>query len=218
MTTADHPSPSDRSSDPLQTHVTGAILLAAGFSRRFGAIKLQARLPDGCTLLQRCFRNLLQATDNIIVVGRTDLQSTGTYEFLPEQAGVKLVLCEDAESGMGHSLACAVKQIPESWQSALICLGDMPLIRSETLKSIIAASSVSSIVIPVWHSQRGHPVSFGREYFPELAASRGDSGGRQIIKQHGSHIRELPTDDPGVVQDIDTPEALRLLMSVNSPC
>jgi molybdenum cofactor cytidylyltransferase len=219
MTPADHSN--SRQTPPLGSQssrpVTGAILLAAGFSRRFGSIKLQARLPDGCTILQKCFNNILQVTDNIIVVGRKDLLESGAYQFLPEQQGVQLILCKDAESGMGHSLACALKQPPQDWQSALVCLGDMPLIRADTLKNIIAASASDTIVIPVWQSQRGHPVSFGRKYFAELADSQGDTGGRHIIKKYSRNIHELNTDDQGVVQDIDTPAALALLTGREAP-
>jgi molybdenum cofactor cytidylyltransferase len=213
MTTADHSNYGHTPTQASQSRipVTGAVLLAAGFSRRFGSVKLQARLPDGNTILQQCFNNILQATDNIIVVGRKDLLANGVYQFLPAQPRIQLILCEDAESGMGHSLACAVKQLPEDWQSVLVCLGDMPLVRPDTLKNIIAASAGDTIVIPVWQSQRGHPVSFGRKYFAELADSQGDTGGRHIIRKYSRNIHELQTDDQGVVQDIDTPEALALL-------
>lgn len=187
---------------------TGAIMLAAGFSRRFGSVKLQAQLPDGSTLLQKSFNNTLQATENIIVVGRQDLLESGTYNFLPDQPGIQLIICPDAESGMGHSLASAIKHIPDSWDSTLICLGDMPFIRPDTLSAMIRTSREDNIVIPVWQSQRGHPVCFGRQYFNELAASTGDSGGRHVIKLHHQAITELATDDAGIIQDIDTPEAL----------
>lgn len=189
---------------------TGAILLGAGFSRRFGSVKLQALLPNGNTILHQCFNNILQATDNIIVVGRKELLETGAYQFLPDRRGIKLVLCEDAASGMGHSLASAIPCIPDTWTSALICLGDMPFLQKETLQAIINNSTENNIVIPLWQSQRGHPVSFGRRYFVELTHSAGDSGGRHVIKQHSDSIQELQTDDPGIIQDIDTPEALAM--------
>lgn len=216
MTFADHsqaPGYQTQQTGPnlSRTNSTGAILLAAGFSRRFGGIKLEARLSDGSTLLQQCFNNVLQATENIIVVGRQELLQSGIYNFLPKQTGIQLLICPDAESGMGHSLAFAIKDIPQTWRSTLVCLGDMPFIKTETLKAIMAASSENNIVIPVWQSQRGHPVSFGRRYFKDLADSQGDTGGRNVIKQYPQHIKELQTDDVGVVQDIDTPEALALL-------
>lgn len=187
---------------------TGAILLAAGFSRRFGGVKLQARLPDGSTLLQKSFNNISQATDKIIVVGRADLAQQGTYAFLLQHPTVQLVMCQEAASGMGHSLASAAKAIPSDWRSVLVCLGDMPFISPLTLQAVMAASSEDTIVIPRWQAQRGHPVCFGRRYFTGLAASDGDTGGRHLIKQHSQQIVELDTDDAGVVQDIDTPEAL----------
>jgi molybdenum cofactor cytidylyltransferase len=191
-------------------------LLAAGFSRRFGGIKLQAPLPDGNTILQRSFSNILQVTDNIIIVGREDLLSHGIYDFLPRQSGVQLVMCDDAASGMAHSLVCAVKQIPNDWKSVLVCLGDMPFIQTDTLRAIIAASAESKIVIPVWQSQRGHPVSFGRDYFAELTASEGDTGGRHVIKKHKKNVQELQSTDQGILQDIDSPEALTLLIAGNA--
>lgn len=189
---------------------TGAILLAAGFSRRFGSSKLQAQLPDGNTILQQSFNKLIQATENIVVVGRQELLDDNTYKFLPKHPGIQLVICQNAASGMGHSLASAIDYIPDNWTSALVCLADMPFIRVETLKAIISSSTENSIVVPVWQSQRGHPVSFDRRYFAELAASSGDTGGRHVIKLYSNNIIELQTDDPGVIQDIDTPEALML--------
>lgn len=213
MTSADQKQSESGQPDTLHygAHKVGAILLAAGFSRRFGGIKLQARLPDGSTLLNKCFNTIAQATDNIIIVGRQELLDIGTYTFLPQHPGLQLVLCKDAESGMGHSLASAINHIPNDWHSVLICLADMPFIRADTLKAIMASSTENNIVIPVWQSQRGHPVSFGRRYFKELANSEGDAGGRHVIKQYSQYIKELVTDDVGIVQDIDTPEALTLL-------
>ena len=188
---------------------TGAILLAAGFSRRFGAIKLRASLPDGTSMLEQCFKNISQVTDNIIVVGREDLRDAGTYSFLPSATGLQFVICPDAASGMGHSLASAIPHIPDSWTSAMVCLGDMPFIQPATLQAIIDNSNEDNIVTPTWQSKRGHPVSFGRRYFSGLAASSGDTGGRHLIRHHSHHVVEVQTDDPGIVQDIDTQEALQ---------
>lgn len=187
----------------------GAILLAAGFSVRFGGIKLKARLPNGYTLLQQTFINILQFTENIIIVGRKELLDAGVYDFLPTTHQPFLYLCEDAKSGMGHSLVCGIQHVPEDWQSVFVCLGDMPFVSAETLCLLSNASNSQNIIIPTWQAERGHPVGFGRQFFPELLLCQGDSGARHILQAHKQAIIEMETGDSGVVQDIDTPEALR---------
>lgn len=191
----------------------GAILLAAGFSVRFGGIKLKAQLPNGNTLLQQTFLNILQLTENIIIIGRKELLDAGVYDFLPTTHKPFLYLCEDAESGMGHSLVCGIQQVPEDWQSVFVCLGDMPFVRTNTLCLLFNASNSQNIIIPTSHAERGHPVGFGRQFFPELLRCRGDSGAKHILKAHKQAIIEIETGDSGVVQDIDTPAALRECVS-----
>tara|TARA_R110002072_G_scaffold4663_7_gene32593 strand:+ start:42796 stop:43389 length:594 start_codon:yes stop_codon:yes gene_type:complete len=187
----------------------GAILLAAGFSRRFGSIKLNATLPDGSSIFTKSFDSLSQSIDEIIVVGREDLYNAGTYYTLGNRDTRKtLILCEDAQLGMGHSLRAGINAIPDHWSACLICLADMPYINPTTYKQIAENSDQSHIVIPSHDHQRGHPVSFGRQYFDALADSDGDTGGRKVIQTHPNAVLELPVDDKGILLDIDRPEDL----------
>lgn len=190
-------------SDPF-----GAVVLAAGFSVRFGGIKLKAVLSDGTSILQKTFKSILQITDNIIIIGRSGLLDEGVYDFLEPAQKSTLILCEEARHGMGHSLACAIKHVPAHWQSVLICLGDMPFVRQDTLKRLLISGNTQQIIIPKHLGTRGHPVSFGRQFFSELQRCDGDSGARHVLKAHPHAITELETDDAGVLQDIDTPQAL----------
>ena len=189
----------------------GAVLLAAGFSLRFGSIKLKAALPDGNSILRKTFNNLLQATENIIVIGRRELLEQGVYDFIPATHKPFIFLCDDARLGMGHTLACGIRHIPPTWQSAMICLGDMPFVRQDTLMRLLSAGRSQQIIIPRYQSARGHPVIFGRYFFPELQLCQGDSGARHVLQAHPDSIIDLDTDDPGILQDIDTPQALAAL-------
>jgi len=189
----------------------GAVLLAAGFSVRFGSIKLKAALPDGNSILRKTFNNLLQATENIIVIGRRELLEQGVYDFIPATHKPFIFLCDDARLGMGHTLACGIRHIPPTWQSAMICLGDMPFVRQDTLMRLLSAGRSQQIIIPRYQSARGHPVIFGRYFFPELQLCQGDSGARHVLQAHPDSIIDLDTDDPGILQDIDTPQALAAL-------
>lgn len=195
-------------------HHAGILLLAAGFSRRFGGIKLKALLPDGSTIFRKTLQNILQATDEILVVGRKELRDDGAYDGFPASDEQTLVLCEDAEAGMGQSLAFGIEHLPGHWQSVLVCLADMPFIKPSTLIELMQNSREDRILIPVFDQQRGHPVSFGRQFFNELAQSHGDTGGRHLIRDHAQQVVEWPTDDRGILLDIDTPETLAALTKV----
>lgn len=184
-------------------------MLAAGFSRRFGSTKLNATLPDGSSIFTKSFNNLSQHIDEFIVVGRKDLLEAGTYQALGNRGISKnLVLCKDAEQGMGHSLRAGIQAIPDHWHACMICLADMPYVKPATYKQIAAHSDPFRIVIPCHNHQRGHPVSFGRRYFAALAESQGDTGGRLVIQTHPKAVLELSVDDKGILLDIDRPTDL----------
>lgn len=185
----------------------GAIVLAAGFSRRFGSIKLNARLPDGRSLLEQSLLNLQDSVIcDIIVVGRPELAETGTYDCLQHlHRPCQLVMTQSAELGMGHSLADAARAIPAHWKAALVCLADMPYIAQHTLDELIERSRSDRIIVPFFQGQKGHPVSFGADFFSELSDSQGDSGARHVLSRYANVIETLDVDDPGVIKDIDRP-------------
>lgn len=186
---------------------TGAILLAAGFSRRFGSIKLNARLADGSTVFRHTSDLLATVISEIIVVTRPALLEAGVLQHADLRQS-QIVLCEDAELGMGHSLACGIRALPAHWDACLVCLADMPFLKAATLQQLQAAATPHRIVIPEYNQQRGHPVCFGRDFFAELAQSHGDTGGRDVIKRHADKVEPVAVDDAGILQDIDTPEDL----------
>lgn len=193
---------------PGKSPVTGALLLAAGFSRRFGSVKLNARLPNGHTVLQQSFRNASQAFDEIIVVGRQDLYDLGTYEVLALNPDThRLIFCDDAESGMGHTLACGARAIPSHWQACFVCLADMPFIQPDTFRTLQQHIAEDRLVVPVWRQQQGHPSGFGRDYFPALQQCHGDTGARHLLCNPAA-VTRVETSDPGIIQDIDMPQDL----------
>lgn len=192
----------------------GALLLAAGFSRRFGGVKLRATLPDGSTVLQQTLTRLYAATPFITIVTRDDLlpDVNQALTALPPVAGesIQVLVCGDAHLGMGHTLAHGMRHLPD-WQGVLICLADMPHICSETYAQILSALTPEHILIPVHQGRNGQPVGFGSRFFDALRNSSGDVGGRDVVKANRQHVQSLDIDDDGILQDIDTPEDLSRL-------
>ena len=60
-----------------------------------------------------------------------------------------------------------------------------------------------------YRGQRGHPVGFAAELYPELTALGGDEGARRIIARYPAFPVEL--DDAGILVDIDTVDDLEAL-------
>lgn len=189
---------------------TGALLLAAGFSRRFGGVKLQARLPSGKTVLQQTLERLSAATPHIIMITRQPLLDDHLHPAVPGlESMVQIVLCDEARLGMGHSLSCGAHALA-AFDAALVCLADMPHVTTDSYRRLLDALHPERILIPTRNGRPGNPVGFGRRFFPELARCQGDEGARGVIRQHQRDCVTLPLDDAGIHRDIDVPSDLVL--------
>ena len=202
-----------------QTQIKGALVLAAGFSRRFGGSKLTAILGNGSTVLQQTLQRLSAATSRITVVTRPELVEDGIFDTgichaatrtanNDADASMRIVLCDDSHLGMGHTLAFGAQHI-NGWDGCLVCLGDMPFIRTATYQQLLAAIQPDTIVLPAYEGRTGNPVGFGSQFFDGLRQSQGDTGGREIIRMHEDHIKRITVTDSAVLQDIDTPDDLQ---------
>lgn len=183
-----------------------ALVLAAGQGRRFGTDKRRALLADGTPLLTATLRQAQRHFAQVFVLLRVgdDPQALGV------PPGVEVLRCADADLGMGHSLAAGVRALHEQPAIAIaVLLGDMPWLSACTLERLIEQAAAQRIVFPCYQSQRGHPVLFGRQFWPQLQQLKGDAGAKALLAQHSQACIGLAVDDPGVLCDVDTPAALQ---------
>ncbi|MGE4406136.1 nucleotidyltransferase family protein [Pseudomonas sp.] len=190
------------------------LMLAAGHASRFGADKRRARLADGRTLLEASLANAAATFDELLLVVRAG--DTLADLRLPPQ--IRVLHTPSAERGLGASLAAGATALSAYPSDALaVLLGDMPWIRPQTCARLIAEADGQRIVQP-WHAgQPGHPVVFGRAFWPALCTLDGDEGARRLIRRDAAHYRALPVDDPGVLQDVDRPADLDERMAPAAP-
>jgi molybdenum cofactor cytidylyltransferase len=186
------------------------ILLAAGFSRRFGtANKLLQSMPDGRPIGLVSAINLVNAIPHSIAVLRPNQQA---LENLLLNAGLHVVLCDESQPEMADSLSTAIRysaQFDAAHDGFVIALADMPYIQSATISKVAnQLMEAKSIVIPTFNGQRGHPVGFAAKYADALTQLKGDEGARSVIQQHSSDVQLIPTNDKGILADIDTPADL----------
>lgn len=176
----------------------GALILAAGFSNRFGSLKLLAKLENGLTVFEQTQQRLAAAVPEHCVITRPEL-SDALSPYCDN-----LQVFDEAERGMGATLAFGMG-FTKSWDTCLICLADMPMIPSTVYQQIAEASAADKIVVPNFAGQAGNPVAFGSAFYGELATLTGDAGGRPVLRQHPDEVITLPIDNEAVLQDIDTP-------------
>lgn len=181
--------------------ITG-ILLAAGAGKRFGGGKLKQGLPNGLAICVSSARNLAAAVDQVIAVVRPG--DDATHKLLAAEPNIQIVVCERAQDGMGHSLAAAVaaSSVDSHW---VIALGDMPLIKPETIRAVAhAIEQGAAFAMPRHKGERGHPVGIHTRFREDLLVLQGDAGARAIIASLKSDVQLIDTEDPGVLVDIDT--------------
>jgi molybdenum cofactor cytidylyltransferase len=181
------------------------ILLAAGASKRFGSDKLLYALNGQTPVALAALASLRAAIPHVIAVVRPGAQQLANRL---SEAGATVILCTDAEEGMGASLATAVAASGDiaAW---VVALADMPYIRPETIVKITASlAEGAAIVAPSYRGQRGHPVGFASQFRARLEALRGDEGARSVLSENAGLVKLIEVDDPGICRDIDTPADL----------
>ena len=182
------------------------ILLAAGASKRFGSNKLLHPLAGDTPVAIASLANLRAAIPRVLAVVRPGVP---VLENRLSEAGATVILCVNADAGMGASLATAVGASGDvaGW---VVALADMPYIRPETIGKIAAAlAGGADIAVPAYRGARGHPVGIAARFRAELEALQGDEGARSVLEKNAKSIKLIEVDDPGICRDIDTPADLR---------
>lgn len=192
-------------------HMVG-ILLAAGFSRRFGASdKLLQTLADGYPIALTAAKHLIEAIPLTIAIVRPENK---VLAQLLQEAGLKVFFCGAQDTEMADSLSVAIKlsaDFSESKDGFMIALADMPYIDAQTIAAIAAKLAEGApIVVPTYQGKRGHPVGFSAKFRAKLETLKGDEGARSILKRYPEDITFLACDDAGILADIDTPADLTI--------
>lgn len=188
------------------TRAVAALVLAAGQARRFGSDKRVAPLPGRGTLLAATLATLRPHFPDIrVVIGAND-----DPVALGVPADVITLVNPEATRGMGNSLAVGMQAMQRDCraQAVAVMLGDMPWVRAATFEALIGQAHEDRIVRPTFQRVGGHPVVFGRRFWPALSQLDGDGGARQLLREHPEACIEVPVGDAGILKDVDEPDAL----------
>jgi molybdenum cofactor cytidylyltransferase len=194
------------------------LLLAAGSSRRMGNNNKLLTDINGTKMVVYVAEQIKKSKVNEITV------VTG-YEADQVKLALKHLTTNfihnpNHTKGLSTSLKTGLKVIPDDIDGVIILLGDMPLIKSHHIDSIIEAFDPiegRSICVPVHGRKRGNPVLWGKQYLDEIISITGDVGARHLLEEYGDQISEVMIDTDGVLFDVDTPERLNELKNRTKP-
>jgi CTP:molybdopterin cytidylyltransferase MocA len=178
------------------------VVLAAGGSSRFGRQAKQLAELDGRPLLEHVLATLSHTElERVIVVLGAEADRILAEVDLH---GAEPVVCERWEEGQAASLACGLAEVQDA-EAVVVCLGDQPGVSAEAVQRVLAARSRAGAVRATYDGRPGHPVLLEHSQISELRDVTGDVGARNVIL---SGLREVPCDDLGGGEDVDTPDEL----------
>jgi nicotine blue oxidoreductase len=157
----------------------------------------------GRTFIERVIGSLRDGGCRRILVSLPS--ETGPIAARAKGAGAVIVVNPCPEEGPIGSLRAALRIVEPEVEGVAFCPVDHPLIRADTVRSVLMAFSDTegALVVPTFEGKRGHPVLFGRGLFDELLDDDLAEGARTVVHNHLHEIEEVAVEDEGVVRDID---------------
>ena len=189
------------------------IVLAAGGSNRLGRPK-QLLEWHGEAMVRKVALTALDAglSPVIVVIGAYREEVQAVLANLP----VDLIYNPDWMSGQSTSLAAGLRGLPNDAGAAIFLLADQPQAPATLARSLVErhTETLAPIIVPLVDGQRGNPVLFDRQTFPDLLELQGDTGGRALFSRYP--VAWLPWHDARLLLDIDTPEDYQSLLESES--
>jgi molybdenum cofactor cytidylyltransferase len=181
------------------------ILLAAGASRRMGRPKQLLPVGGGKALLRQVAEQAVAAPVSPVLV----VLGSQAPEIAPSLDGLALqIVTHDRwTEGMGSSVRAAMRAL-EGEASApaalIIALADQPDCTAKHLTLLIESwrNTGRSIVASIAGGELQPPVLFAAEWFPRLRELAGDTGARQLLREHAAAVATVPLS---TAADLDTP-------------
>jgi len=191
--------------------MTLALIPAAGKSTRMGRSKLALPLGER-TVLEHVIAALGKGgAEHVLVV-----LGPHVWEMAPlaESTGASVLVLPEETADMRATVEAGLRWLEERFaprpeNAWLLAPADHPTLEPDVVRQLLAARAAhpeSSIFIPTFRGERGHPALIAWKH---VAAMRGLPGGQGLnvyLRQQIGETLELPVDTDAVLCDLDTPE------------
>lgn len=188
------------------------LLLAAGFSSRFGSPKALTDI-QGKKLLVRQTEMLFSAgiEQIVIVLGAHAEQIRPAIATAPR---IKAVYNEHFQQGQTSSVKAGILGTPAGSDFLLLPV-DFPFVLPGTVSRLTDyfQKNAPLVLIPAYEGRKGHPPVFSHTLRDELLQLDNFLGLNEIIHRHQAEVHLLPVQDKGVLATFNTPEELTQIQS-----
>jgi len=185
-----------------------AVILSAGASSRMGRPKALLPYREG-TFLEHLIdvtrHPRIAVTRIVLGAGAEDIQSAAKLDRS------LIVVNSDWEKGQLSSICAGIRSLEGiSTDGMVLCPVDHPLVSARLVSDLVERfyAENKAIVVPTYDSRRGHPAIFSSSLYSELLAAPLDKGARAVVWSHAVDVLEVPTDEEGVVLNINDPQML----------
>jgi len=183
------------------------LILAAGESRRMGSPKALLQYREETFLDRLCGLFAARCAPVIVVLGAA-AEEIRTRAARPAVFVVNL----NYLSGQTSSMQCGLRAVPPDSGGVLFTLVDHPAVAPGTIDALLASRGKMLLRVPRYQGRRGHPIWISPELIPEFLALPQDGAARDVVRRHAAETEFIDVDDPGILADIDNPEAYRSLI------
>ncbi|MEJ7578218.1 MAG: nucleotidyltransferase family protein [Pyrinomonadaceae bacterium] len=191
----------------------GAIVLAAGHSRRMGAFKPLLPFGHNRTVAETCIANLQEAgvKEIVVVIGHRAEEMRERLANL----NVRFAVNREEWSEMTVSIRRGVEQLSKDLTDVLIHLVDLPGVSEETITEIaLAPAAVTGeprLIVPQHDGRGGHPALIDFAFRDQLLELAPEKGLRSLFDAHRPLVRRFDVASPYILRDMDTWEDYRSL-------
>jgi len=204
------------------------IILAAGKSERFAAIKLLAKLKKqrngkaySTPIIQHVLQQLTTSLSVLkIAKSKLNIATGGYHEQIAAVIGKQcsLLNCPDAHLGLGHTIAQSVERIINHNDSAIssdectshimITLADQVSLTADDYTRLIEQSILTpeKLICANAGLDIMPPAIFPQHYFTQLMSLAGDKGAKALLHKHKDKLQAVSL--PNAAIDIDTQQDL----------
>lgn len=203
------------------------ILLAAGYSRRFGSNKLFYEIKGQPMYLRtlnrliqvekeltedekenkskekkRCFQERALVLETAVVTQYQEIKETA------KSKGVTVLINHHPEKGISSSLKTGLEYFKDT-DACLFAVADQPWLTSGTIAGLVRLflKSGKGIACVSTEKQPGNPCIFASKYYPQLMALTGDRGGKRVLNAHLEDTAFFEAADGRETVDMDFQES-----------
>ena len=190
----------------------GALIVAAGMSRRMGEFKPMLSIGS-ISVAQRVVATLSQSGVSKIVM------VTGYNAVILERhlSGNGIIFLRNEEyetTQMFDSVKIGLRYLLGKCDKVLFTPVDVPLFTARTVKTIL--DSGAPLACPMCEGKQGHPILIANELIPEILSDCGEQGLKGAMDRCSVPLLRIDVEDFGTIHDADTPEDFSELLEYHN--